>query len=143
MHVQVFGLIVAIALRSPDNAEAAVEAGCLQAVVTVSRHSCRSCCQLLLAEHLGIPLAAPHVMSGCIRLRPAAECLTPLMSRLQAMGDHADNAKSAAVQRQGCMAVRNICARCPDLRPVSAPHYDCITGSTRMHCRDPCRIYLR
>ena len=41
------------------------------------------------------------------------------MSYLQAMGDHGDNAKSAAVQRQGCMAVRNICARCPDLRPVS------------------------
>ena len=33
---QVFGLVVAMTLRSPDNAEAAVEAGCLQAVVTVS-----------------------------------------------------------------------------------------------------------
>jgi hypothetical protein len=40
--VQVFGLVVAMTLRSPDNAEAAVEAGCLQAVVTVSRFFCRS-----------------------------------------------------------------------------------------------------
>jgi hypothetical protein len=39
--------------------------------------------------------------------------------RMQVMNAHGDNPKSAAVQRQGCMAVRNICARCPDLRPVT------------------------
>jgi hypothetical protein len=49
--VQVFGLVVAMTLRSPDNAEAAVEAGCLNTIVEVSQLLLlRWCCKLQLVQ---------------------------------------------------------------------------------------------
>jgi hypothetical protein len=62
------------------------------------------------------------------------------------MGDHSDNAKSAAVQRQGCMAVRNICARCPDLRPVrilrkQLLHFGFPSHESHLHLLAPVTYY--
>lgn len=58
----------------------------------------------------------------CACPTPTKCASTPLILSchlLQSMSMHAGTAKAAGVQRQGCMALRNICARSPELRPAA------------------------
>mmetsp|Transcript_17880 Transcript_17880/g.53828 ORF Transcript_17880/g.53828 Transcript_17880/m.53828 type:complete len:153 (-) Transcript_17880:209-667(-) len=79
---QMIGLLVALTLRHPDNAVAAVDAGCVDLILkAMTDEDMRDAARE----------AGPEGRTGL-----------------------------AAVQRAGCMALRNICARCPALRPPIA-----------------------
>ncbi len=121
---QLLGLLGALTLRMPDIAAAAADAGAIEVLLEVLAAAPAMQQQAAAAAKAGPP--APAAMAAVV---PAADTDDPervadeAASRVFGVASAGSGAGTggvgpAAVQRQACMALRNMVVRNPELRPA-------------------------
>lgn len=121
---QLLGLLVALVLRMPDIAAAAAEAGAIDVLTEVLQAA-----PCMAAEAKVAAAAAATAANGSSKAAAygtdmgsgAAACddqeVASRVFGVGVSGSNGNGGSAAAVQRQACMAVRNMVVRNPDLRP--------------------------
>lgn len=132
---QLLGLLVAMVLRMPDISTAAAEAGAVEALTEVLAAAPAMAAAAAKAKAAAAAVAAmaasgsngptAAAAAACCKDTTAADQdVEELASRVFGVGIGSNGgsnggsaAAAAAVQRQACMAVRNMVVRNPELRP--------------------------
>jgi hypothetical protein len=117
------GLLVAMVLRMPDISTAAAEAGAVETLTEVLTTAPAMAAAAAKAKAAAAAATAGSngTAPGCKDTAGGDQDVEDLASRVFGVGissNGSNGGSAAAVQRQACMAVRNMVVRNPELRPA-------------------------